>query len=53
VLFAKVGKKSNAEKDLAALNKLNPKLAGELAEFLKTGKEEDSMLLPRQSRRAC
>jgi tetratricopeptide (TPR) repeat protein len=41
VLFAKMGKKSEAEKDLAALKKLNPKLAGELAEFLKTGKEED------------
>ena len=42
VLFAKMGKKSDAEKDLAALKKLNPKLAGELAEFLKTGKEEDA-----------
>jgi hypothetical protein len=41
VLFAKMGKKSDAEKDLAALKKLNPKLASELAEFLKTGKEED------------
>jgi hypothetical protein len=34
-------KKSDAEKDLAALEKLNPKLAGELAEFLKPGNEED------------
>ena len=41
VLFAKMGKKSDAEKDLATLKKLNPKLAGELGEFLKTGKEED------------
>jgi hypothetical protein len=41
VLFAKMGKKSDAEKDLAALKKLNLKLASELAEFLKTGKEED------------
>jgi tetratricopeptide (TPR) repeat protein len=41
VLFAKMGNKSDAEKDLATLKKLNPKLAGELAEFLKTGKEED------------
>jgi tetratricopeptide (TPR) repeat protein len=41
VLFAKMGKKSDAEKDLATLKKLNPKLAGELTEFLKTGKEED------------
>jgi hypothetical protein len=36
-----MGKKSDAEKDLAALKTLNPQLAGELAEFLKTGKEED------------
>jgi tetratricopeptide (TPR) repeat protein len=41
VLFAKMGKKSDAVKDLATLKKLNPKLAGELAEFLETGKEED------------
>jgi tetratricopeptide (TPR) repeat protein len=41
VLFAKMGRKADAEKDLAALKKLNPKLAGELEEFLKTGKEED------------
>jgi tetratricopeptide (TPR) repeat protein len=31
----------DAEKDLVTLKKLNPKLAGELEEFLKTGKEED------------
>jgi tetratricopeptide (TPR) repeat protein len=41
VLFAKMGKKSDAEKDLATLKTLDPKLAGELTEFLKTGKEED------------
>ena len=41
VLFAKMGRKSDAERDLATLRKLNPKLAGELEEFLKTGKEED------------
>jgi tetratricopeptide (TPR) repeat protein len=41
VLFAKMGNKSAAEKDLATLKKLNPKLAAELGEFLKTGKEED------------
>jgi tetratricopeptide (TPR) repeat protein len=41
VLLAKMGKKSDAEKDLTALKKLNPKLADELAEFLKTGQEED------------
>jgi tetratricopeptide (TPR) repeat protein len=41
VLFAKMGRKTDAEKDLATLKKLNPKLAGELEEFLKTGKEEE------------
>ena len=41
VLFAKMGRKAAAEKDLVTLKKLNPKLAGELEEFLKTGKEED------------
>lgn len=41
VLFAKMGRKADAEKDLATLRKLNPKLAGELEAFLKTGKEEE------------
>lgn len=41
VLFAKMGRKANAEKDLATLKRLNPRLASELEEFLKTGKEED------------
>jgi tetratricopeptide (TPR) repeat protein len=41
VLFAKMGRKADAERDLATLKRLNPKLAGELEEFLKTGKEED------------
>jgi tetratricopeptide (TPR) repeat protein len=41
VLFAKMGRRVDAEKDLATLKKLNPKLAGELEQFLKTGKEED------------
>ena len=41
VLLAKMGRKDDAEKDLAILKKLNKKLAGELEEFLKTGKEED------------
>jgi tetratricopeptide (TPR) repeat protein len=41
VLFAKMGRKAEAEKDLATLKRMNPKLAGELEEFLKTGKEED------------
>src|SRR6516164_3983742 len=41
VLFAKMGRKADAEKDLAILKRMNPRLAGELEEFLKTGKEED------------
>ena len=41
VLFSKMGRKADAEKDLATLKKLNPKLAAELQEFLQTGKEED------------
>jgi tetratricopeptide (TPR) repeat protein len=41
VLFAKMERKADAEKDLASLKKLNPKLAGELEEFLKTGKEDE------------
>ena len=39
VLFAKMGRQADAQKDLATLKKLNPKLAGELEQFLKTGKE--------------
>jgi tetratricopeptide (TPR) repeat protein len=39
VLFAKMGRKADAEKDLTTLKKLNPKLAGELEHFLKTGRE--------------
>ena len=41
VLFAKMGRRADAEKDLVTLKKLNPKLAAELQEFLQTGKEED------------
>jgi tetratricopeptide (TPR) repeat protein len=41
VLFAKMGRKAEAEKDLATLRRMNQKLAAELQEFLKTGKEED------------
>ena len=41
VLFAKMGRKADAEKDLATLKRMNPRLAGELEEFPKTGKEED------------
>jgi len=41
VLFAKMGRKADAEKDLATLRKLNSKLAGELEQFLKIGKKEE------------
>jgi tetratricopeptide (TPR) repeat protein len=41
VLFAKMGRRADAERDLVTLKKLNPKLAVELQEFLRTGKEED------------
>jgi tetratricopeptide (TPR) repeat protein len=41
VLFTKMGRRADAEKDLVSLKQLNPKLARELEEFLKTGKEED------------
>ena len=39
VLFAKMGRKADAQKDLDTLKKLNSKLAGELEHFLKTGRE--------------
>jgi len=41
ILYIEMGRKSDAEADLAALQKLNPQLATELAEVIKTGKEED------------
>jgi tetratricopeptide (TPR) repeat protein len=41
VLYAEMGRKVEAQADLAALRKLNPQLAKELAEVIKTGKEED------------
>jgi tetratricopeptide (TPR) repeat protein len=41
VLYTEMGRKSDAQADLAALQKLNPQLAKELEEVIKTGKEED------------
>ena len=41
VLYIEMGRKSDAEADLAALQKLSPRLAKELAEVIQTGKEED------------
>jgi tetratricopeptide (TPR) repeat protein len=41
VLYIEMGRKSDAEADLGTLQKLSPRLAKELAEVIKTGKEED------------
>ena len=40
VLFAKMGRKADAQKYLASLKKLNSKQARELESFLTTGREE-------------
>jgi tetratricopeptide (TPR) repeat protein len=41
VLYTEMGRKSDAQADLATLQKLNAQLARDLAEVIKTGKEED------------
>ncbi|HEY5704088.1 MAG TPA: tetratricopeptide repeat protein [Terrimicrobiaceae bacterium] len=41
VLYTQMGRKADAQADLATLKKLNKKLAKELEEFMQTGKEED------------
>lgn len=41
VLYVKMGKKADAEKDLAALKQLNPKLTPGLETAIKTGKDVD------------
>jgi Tfp pilus assembly protein PilF len=41
VLFLKMDRKADAEKDLATLKALKPKLANELEEVIQTGNEED------------
>jgi tetratricopeptide (TPR) repeat protein len=41
VLYVEMGRKSDAEADLATLQKLSPRLAKELSEVIETGKEED------------
>src|ERR1700751_3309263 len=48
LLFAKMGRKAAAEKDLVTLKKLNPKLADELEGFLRTGKEEGEYRAPKR-----
>jgi tetratricopeptide (TPR) repeat protein len=41
VLFAEMKRKAEAEKDLATLRQLNPKLAADLEAAIKTGKETE------------
>ena len=41
VLYSEMNRKADAEKDLATLKKLNPKLAGDLEAAIKTGKETE------------
>jgi hypothetical protein len=41
VLFLKLGRKADAEKDLATLKALKPRLANELEEVIQTGNEKD------------
>jgi len=43
VLYTEMGRKADAEKDLATLKKLDPRLAGELEQYIKTGKEDDDL----------
>jgi tetratricopeptide (TPR) repeat protein len=41
VLYTEMGRQADAQTDLVALQKLNPQLAKDLAEVIRTGKEED------------
>jgi len=41
VLYTEMNRKADAEKDLATLKHLNPKLAADLEMTIKTGKEEE------------
>jgi Flp pilus assembly protein TadD len=41
VLYTQMGRKGDAQADLATLKKLNSQLAKELEEYMETGKEED------------
>lgn len=41
VLYTQMGRKADAQADLARLKKLNVRLAKELEEYIRTGKEED------------
>jgi tetratricopeptide (TPR) repeat protein len=43
VLYIQMGRQTDAQADLAKLQKMNPHLAKELADFMKTGKEDDEL----------
>jgi tetratricopeptide (TPR) repeat protein len=43
VLYMEMGRKADADKDLATLKKLDPHLAGELESYMKTGKEGEDL----------
>jgi hypothetical protein len=43
VLYSQMGRKADAQADLALLKKMNGRLAKELEEFLQTGKEDDEL----------
>ena len=43
VLYAIMGRKTEAQADLAVLQKMNPRYAKELEEFIKTGKEDQEL----------
>jgi tetratricopeptide (TPR) repeat protein len=43
VLYTQMGRQTDAQADLAKLQKMNPHLAKELADFMKTGKEDDEL----------
>ena len=43
VLYSQMGRKADAQADLKKLQKMNPHLAKELEDFIKTGKEDDEL----------
>jgi Flp pilus assembly protein TadD len=43
VLYTQMGRNADAEADLATLKKLNPSLAKELQDFMKSGKEDEEL----------
>jgi tetratricopeptide (TPR) repeat protein len=43
VLYTQMGRKADAQADLTKLQKMNPHLAKELEDFIKTGKEDEEL----------